>query len=66
MEAATHLRSKYAAAQVEIQTLEQFIQEIGSRSSTTGRPYEVKDPDGVIMPASTWLLLRATELEKKR
>ncbi len=65
-EAAAHLRRKYAPAQDEIQTLEQFIQEIGSRSSTTGRPYQVKVPSGAIMPADEWLRQQAAELEKKQ
>ncbi len=65
-EAAAHLRGKYAPTQDEIQTLEQFIQEIGSRSSTTGRPYQVKVPNGAIMPADAWLRQQAAELEKKQ
>lgn len=64
-EAARHLRGKYGRATDRIQTVEQFIEEIGSRSSTTGKPYRIKQKDGSTTPAGAWLRERADELSVK-
>ena len=54
-EAAEHLRQKLAVAGDRVQTLEQFIEHIASRSSLTGEPYQVKLPDGTTLEAREWL-----------
>jgi len=54
-EAAKHLRRKLKAAGVERVTLEKFIEEIGSRSSMTGKVYRVRLADGTVMDAGPWM-----------
>jgi hypothetical protein len=45
-EAIAHLRAKWEWKKSEIKTAEDFITLIGSRSSTTGKPYLIKHSDG--------------------
>jgi hypothetical protein len=52
-DAAEHLRSKWKRAP-EIVTLHEFIEKIASRSTSTGKSYEVKLKNGVIMSAKEW------------
>ena len=54
-EAAEHLRRKYEAERANIPNVERFIEDIASRSSTTGKPYLVELPDGQTIRAATWL-----------
>ena len=44
--AARFLRAKWAYARERIRTAEDFVREIGTRSSTTGSRYRVRGPDG--------------------
>ncbi|HYQ98427.1 MAG TPA: DUF5329 family protein [Casimicrobiaceae bacterium] len=44
--AARFLRAKWSYAHDRIHTAEDFVREIGTRSSTTGTPYRVRGPDG--------------------
>lgn len=53
-EAADHLRSKWAYGGDRVNTLELFIEHIGSRSSTTGEVYKVKLPEGEVLTAEEW------------
>jgi len=59
--AASHLKDKWEHAGDRITTTEQFIEEIASRSSTTGRTYEMKLEDGSLVPAADWLRARLEE-----
>jgi hypothetical protein len=54
-EAAAHLRTKWRSASPRITTAESFIRRIASRSSVTGKPYQVKRADGSVIEAATWL-----------
>lgn len=63
--AASHLRDKWKRAP-EITTPEDFIERIASRSSTTGRPYRVRLPDGTESEAGPWLRARLEALRKGR
>jgi hypothetical protein len=54
-QAAEHLRRKYNARGPKVTTVRGFIEQIGSRSSTTGKPYRVKMPEGMTMTAGDWL-----------
>ncbi|MEX2560451.1 MAG: DUF5329 family protein, partial [Pirellulales bacterium] len=54
-EAADHLRRKLAAAGPRIEDVEDFIEKIASRSSTTGKPYHIKLADGPMVEAQQWL-----------
>jgi hypothetical protein len=62
--AAQHLRKKWSFAGGYDLTAEQFIERVASRSSITGRPYEVKSPDGTTLKAGTWLHEKLRELER--
>jgi hypothetical protein len=64
-EAADHLRDKLAAAGPRITTLEEFIEHIASRSSTTGEPYRVRLADGTEMDARDWLTEEATRMDQE-
>jgi Family of unknown function (DUF5329) len=54
-EAARFLRGKMDAMGSEVTTARDFIERIGTRSSMTGRPYQVKFADGTMMPAGQFL-----------
>jgi hypothetical protein len=54
-DAARHLRRKLGAAGDKIQTPEVFIEELGSKSSMSGRAYRVRLPDGREMDSAVWL-----------
>jgi hypothetical protein len=54
-DAAAHLRRKLSHAGDRVKTLDEFIEHIASRSSTTGRPYQIKQPDGTIVEAARWM-----------
>lgn len=54
VEAAKHLRSKLKEADGQIKTLDQFIKNIGSYSSMTGKAYLVKLKNGKVMTAEEW------------
>ncbi|MBK6917950.1 MAG: DUF5329 domain-containing protein [Deltaproteobacteria bacterium] len=53
-EAAEHLRNKWAHAP-SIDTAERFIDELGTRSSSSGQPYRVRLRDGREQDAGPWL-----------
>ncbi len=59
--AASHLSDKWESAGDRVTTAEQFIEEIASRSSTTGRTYEMRLEDGSLVPAADWLRARLKE-----
>lgn len=57
-QAEDHLRSKYAALSVGggVDTAEEFIEKTATKSSLSGRPYEVRCGDGDIVGAHDWLM----------
>jgi hypothetical protein len=65
-EAADHLRRKWRAAGDEIVTAEQFIEAIGSKSSTSGEPYQIRMADGEVMEAGEFLRKRLGEINEIR
>ena len=62
-EAADHLRRKYNYAENEIQTVDQFIVNIASKSSSSNQPYQVKLKDGTIVNAEDWFRERIKEIQ---
>jgi hypothetical protein len=56
--AADHLRRKWKHAGARELTAEEFVDKIASRSSTTGRPYRIRERDGSVVNARDWLLER--------
>jgi Family of unknown function (DUF5329) len=63
-EAADHLRMKWRAAGDGIVTAEQFIEAIGSKSSTSGEPYQIRMADGEAMEAGEYLRNRLGEINE--
>ncbi len=53
--AAEHLRTKWSRAGDRIGTADDFIEQLGTRSSQTGEPYRVRMPDGTERDAGPWL-----------
>jgi hypothetical protein len=62
--AAAHLQSKLLFAGKRVQTARQFIVGVASRSSASGKPYEIQSKDGGRQPLEKWLLERLAVFEK--
>jgi hypothetical protein len=62
-EAADHLQRKWNAAADEITTAEQFIDELASRSSTSGEPYRIRFADDSESPSGEYLRKRLAEMD---
>ncbi len=56
-QAEAHLRRKwqYAAARARVRTTEEFIEQIGSKSSFSSQPYRVRCGADATMSAEAWL-----------
>jgi hypothetical protein len=63
--AASHLARKLKSAGRRVQTVRQFIIGIASHSEESGKPYEIRWPDGSRQPLSEWLLERLDFCEKE-
>ena len=62
--AVSHLKTKLLFAGRRVQTVRQFIVGVASHSDETGKPYEIRLPDGKQGPMETWLLGRLAIYEK--
>ncbi len=62
--AVSHLKTKLLFAGKRVQTARQFIVGVASRSSESGKPYEIRLPDGKQRPMEVWLLERLAVYEK--
>jgi len=60
--AADHLRTKWKRAGRPL-TAEQFIENIASKSSMSGKPYLVRLADGKEIPAGDWFRARLAEID---
>jgi hypothetical protein len=63
--AAAHLKSKLSFAGKRVQTARQFIVGVASRSETSGKPYEIRQKEGVQQPLEKWLLEKLEAHEKE-
>lgn len=63
-EAKAHMEKKLSYAGNKIQTADQFIEKIATKSSITGNLYYVKLTDGTIMESSKWLKQKLNDLAK--
>ena len=52
--AIAHMRKKWKWKRSEIKTAEDFIMIVGSKSSTSGKPYMIRLPDGTETKAEEW------------
>jgi hypothetical protein len=64
-EAVAHMRKKWKWKRAEIATAEDFIKNIGSRSSQTRKPYVIKWPDGRILSSEEWFEQQLKTLERQ-
>ena len=62
-QAAEHLRSKWRHAGDRIKTARAFIGNIASKSSMTGRSYQIKQRDGTTVAAAQWLNQELVKIE---
>lgn len=61
-EAAAHLRKKWQAAGERISTAEEFIEHLASKSSLSGKAYEIRRPDGSVVEAAPYLRERLAQI----
>jgi hypothetical protein len=54
--ARAHLRDKYdyLLARNQIDSAEDFIEKAATKSSLSGRPYEIRCKDGIVVPSNVW------------
>lgn len=64
-DAARFLREKLKAQGDGVQTVQDFIERIASRSSTSGRPYLIRHADGREQPAAALLHEELQRLEPR-
>ncbi|HMN76259.1 MAG TPA: DUF5329 family protein [Burkholderiaceae bacterium] len=65
-DAALFLRAKYAKMGAHVTTAAQFIDQIATRSSTTGEIYNVRLADGRLMPAGKLLREELARIDRER
>lgn len=63
-EAASHLRRKWEAAGDRVKTADAFIEHLGAKSSTTGKPYQIRMADGKVIDSEAFLRKKLAEIEK--
>ncbi|MDP9933006.1 DUF5329 family protein [Variovorax paradoxus] len=63
-DAAKHMQAKFDHFKDEIVTAEDFIDRCASRSEMTGKPYQVKMPNGAVRDAKEFLTAELRTLRK--
>ena len=63
-EAADHLRLKLSNAGDKIKTAKQFIDNIATKSSMSGKAYKIKFKDGKVVESKVFLYQKLYELNK--
>ena len=63
-DAAKHMQAKFDHFKDEIVTAEDFIDRCASRSEMTGKPYQVKMPNGAVKDAKEFLTAELHTLRK--
>ncbi|MGJ3703316.1 DUF5329 family protein [Variovorax sp. AFSI2.2] len=63
-DAAKHMQAKFDHFKDEIVTAEDFIDRCASRSEITGKPYQVKMPNGAVRDAKEFLTAELRTLRK--
>jgi hypothetical protein len=66
VDASGHLRGKWRSRFDEIRSAQQFVDLVGTKSSISGEPYQVRLADGRTVPAGDWLRERLAEIEATR
>jgi hypothetical protein len=63
--AGQFLRAKWDSQKSEIRSARDFIEKVASKSSTTGKPYLIRQPDGREIESSEYLSGELKKLETK-
>jgi len=63
-DAAKHMQAKYDYFKKDLATAEDFIDRCASRSEMTGKPYQVKMPNGAVRDAKEFLTAELHTLRK--
>jgi len=61
-EAAKHLQRKYDYVRSKVAHTEEFIEQAGSKSSMSGKAYEVRCGETAPVPSGEWLVAKIEEL----
>ena len=62
--AVKHLRTKLGIAGSRVKTAEDFIRYCGSESSVSGKPYEIRFPDGHVVRSTDFLKQKLTDFDR--
>ena len=62
--AVEHLRAKLGVAGSRVKTAEDFIRYCGSESSISGKPYEIRFPDGQVVLSADFLRQQLIEFDR--
>jgi hypothetical protein len=65
-QAAAHLARKLRYAGKRVQSARDFIGGIATKSETSGKPYEIRWPDGRRQPLAEWLRSRLAAYESTK
>ena len=63
-DAGSHLRMKLGKAGDKVKTAEDFIDGIASKSSTSGKPYQIRKSDGTVVDTKPYFYTRLKEYDK--
>lgn len=64
--AEAHLRQKLNYGGERLKTAEQFVEYCATKSSMSGKAYQIRLPDGKTVESGPWLLGQLAEFDKKR
>jgi len=62
--AVEHLRTKLSLAGSRVKTAEDFIRYCGSESAVSGRPYEIRFPDGRVVLSADFLRQKLIDFDR--
>ncbi len=64
-QAAKFLRGKMESMGAEVSTAREFIERIATRSSMSGKPYQIRLADGTVLPAAHYLTDQLKRIESQ-
>ena len=64
-QAAKFLRGKMESMGKEVSTAREFIERIATRSSTSGKPYQIRLANGTLLPAGQYLIDELKRIESQ-
>ena len=64
--AVRHLREKLELSGSSVKTAEDFIRYCGSQSSLSGKPYEIRFPDGRVVLSADFLRQKLIDFDRAR